>query len=75
MSTEVLLMSDVNDLGAEGDIVKVADGYARNFLLPKKLAAPVTEEPNHVESFQRRWNQLPDNGAYCFVRLHRSTVL
>ena len=44
MSTEVLLMSDVNDLGAEGDIVKVADGYARNFLLPKKLAAPVTEE-------------------------------
>ena len=43
MSTEVLLMSNVKDLGDEGDIVRVADGYARNFLLPKKLAAPVTE--------------------------------
>jgi large subunit ribosomal protein L9 len=43
MATEVLLMADVANLGHEGDVVKVADGYARNFLLPKKLAAPVTE--------------------------------
>ena len=43
MATEVLLMVDVEDLGSEGDVVKVADGYARNYLLPKKLAAPVTE--------------------------------
>jgi len=43
MATEVLLMADVEDLGAEGEIVTVADGYARNYLFPKKLGAPVTE--------------------------------
>jgi large subunit ribosomal protein L9 len=36
-------MEDVKDLGAQGDVVRVADGYARNYLLPKGLAAPVTE--------------------------------
>lgn len=43
MSKEVILMEDVDGLGLTGDLVKVADGYARNFLLPRKLAAPVTE--------------------------------
>lgn len=43
MAQEVLLMADVEDLGSEGDVVKVADGYARNCLFPGKLAAPVTE--------------------------------
>ncbi|NCC51606.1 MAG: 50S ribosomal protein L9 [Spartobacteria bacterium] len=42
MSKEVFLMADIPDLGREGDVVKVADGYARNYLMPKKLAAPVT---------------------------------
>jgi len=40
---EVILMSDVKDLGQEGDVVTVADGYARNGLFPNKLAQPVTE--------------------------------
>jgi len=35
---EVILKEDVNKLGHRGDVVKVADGYARNFLLPGKLA-------------------------------------
>ncbi len=35
---EVILKEDVNQLGHRGDVVKVADGYGRNFLLPKKLA-------------------------------------
>ena len=43
MAKEVILMSDVDGLGIEGDIVKVAEGYARNFLLPRKLAAPVSD--------------------------------
>jgi len=43
MATEVLLMADVKDLGTEGDVVTVADGYARNYLYPKNLGAPVTE--------------------------------
>jgi large subunit ribosomal protein L9 len=35
---EVILKEDVDTLGHRGDVVKVADGYGRNFLLPKKLA-------------------------------------
>ena len=43
MSKEVILMTTISGLGSEGDVVKVTDGYARNYLLPKSLAAPVTE--------------------------------
>lgn len=43
MSVEVFLIADVKDLGVEGDVVKVADGYARNYLFPQNLGAPVTE--------------------------------
>lgn len=43
MTVEILLMTDVKDLGVQGDVVKVADGYARNYLIPRKLGAPVTE--------------------------------
>lgn len=43
MAIEVILMSDVPGLGTEGEVVRVAEGYARNFLLPKKLAAAVTD--------------------------------
>jgi len=41
---EVILKEHVENLGSRGEIVKVADGYARNFLLPRKLALAVTEE-------------------------------
>jgi large subunit ribosomal protein L9 len=44
MSIEVILKEHVENLGRRGEIVKVADGYARNFLLPRKLALRVTEE-------------------------------
>ncbi len=40
---EVILKDDVVNLGHRGDVVKVADGYARNFLLPRKLALQATE--------------------------------
>jgi large subunit ribosomal protein L9 len=40
---EVILRQHVENLGKRGEIVKVADGYARNYLLPRKLALPVTE--------------------------------
>ena len=40
---EVILRDHVDHLGKRGDIVKVADGYARNYLLPRKLALPATE--------------------------------
>jgi large subunit ribosomal protein L9 len=43
MAKEMILMADVEGLGVQGDVVRVRDGFARNFLLPKALAAPVTE--------------------------------
>ena len=43
MSIEVLLMDNVKKLGKSGQIVKVAPGYARNYLLPQGIAAEVTE--------------------------------
>ena len=43
MATEVLLMDQVEGLGIEGDIVRVADGYARNYLFPRGIASEVTE--------------------------------
>jgi len=39
---EVILKEDVANLGHRGDLVKVADGYGRNFLLPRKLALQAT---------------------------------
>jgi len=41
---EVILREHVENLGRRGDVVKVADGYARNYLLPQKLALPATEQ-------------------------------
>ena len=40
---EVILREHVENLGQRGDVVKVANGYARNYLLPRKLALTVTE--------------------------------
>lgn len=44
MSIEVILKEHVEHLGQRGEVVKVASGYARNFLFPRNLALAVTEE-------------------------------
>jgi len=47
---EVILREHVDNLGKRGEIVKVADGYARNYLLPRNLALPATAgNRKHVE--------------------------
>jgi large subunit ribosomal protein L9 len=43
MSVQVILLNDVANLGKAGEEVHVADGYARNYLIPRKLAGPVTQ--------------------------------
>jgi large subunit ribosomal protein L9 len=40
---EVILKEDINKLGSRGDVVKVAEGYGRNYLLPRKLAIVANE--------------------------------
>ena len=45
---EVILKEDIPSLGSRGDVVKVADGYGRNYLLPRKLALQATENNKAV---------------------------
>lgn len=56
---EVILREDLEKVGTRGSVVKVADGYARNYLLPKKLAVRATEANRKIveqerEAFLRR---------------------
>jgi large subunit ribosomal protein L9 len=45
---EVILREEIDNLGRRGDVVKVAPGYARNFLLPKRLAVAATESNKKI---------------------------
>jgi large subunit ribosomal protein L9 len=52
---EILLLKPVDGLGGEGDQVKVRAGYARNYLLPRKFAVPVTQaNRKHVDALKKR---------------------
>jgi large subunit ribosomal protein L9 len=51
---EVILREDIDNLGARGQVVKVASGYARNFLLPKKLAVTATESNKKIIEQERQ---------------------
>ena len=58
---KVILKQDVRGLGKKGDMVKASDGYARNYLFPKDLAAPadaqnVTEMKNAQNSKQFKYD-------------------
>jgi len=50
---EIILREDVEKVGVRGAVVKVADGYARNFLLPKRLAVPATESNKKIVEQER----------------------
>lgn len=50
---EVILREEVEKLGHRGSLVKVADGYARNYLLPKKLAVAATEANRKIVEQER----------------------
>src|ERR1700744_918875 len=51
---EVILRDDVSNLGTRGQVVKVASGYARNFLLPKRLAVAATEANKKIVEQERQ---------------------
>lgn len=50
---EVILREDIEKLGHRGEVVKVAPGYARNFLLPKRLAVAATEANKKIVAQER----------------------
>lgn len=55
---QVILLEDVPSLGKVGDLVKVSDGYGRNYLVPQKKAIPATEKNLKSLEHQKRQVQL-----------------
>lgn len=51
---EVILREDIEKLGSRGQVVKVAPGYARNFLLPKRLAVAATDSNKKIVEQERQ---------------------
>ena len=51
---EVILREDIEKLGTRGQVVKVAPGYARNFLLPKRMAVLATESNKKIVEQERQ---------------------
>jgi large subunit ribosomal protein L9 len=51
---EIILREDIDKLGQRGQVVKVAAGYARNFLLPRKLAVPANESNKKIVEQERQ---------------------
>ncbi|HVW87503.1 MAG TPA: 50S ribosomal protein L9 [Bryobacteraceae bacterium] len=51
---EVILREDIEKLGSRGDMVKVAPGYARNYLLPKRLAVAATDANRKIVEQERQ---------------------
>ena len=51
---EVILREDIDKLGTRGQVIKVAAGYARNFLLPKRLAVTATEANKKIVEQERQ---------------------
>jgi len=70
---QVLLCRDVENLGSLGDTVEVADGYARNYLLPKEIAVPVTAENLDQIAKQREARRL--RGEEELARVSRQAEL
>ena len=60
---KIILMEDVTKLGKAGEVVSVKDGYARNFLIPQKLAVPASNK-----------NMAQVNHAKSLVTVHRRKV-
>lgn len=54
---ELILREDVDKLGRRGDVVKVADGYGRNFLLPRRLAMAVTSTNKAMIEKEKKANE------------------
>src|SRR5437762_9380689 len=76
---EVILREHVDNLGERGETVKVADGYARNYLLPRKLALRATEgNKKHVERERKivdaREADEKQNAAALAVRLGEVSI-
>jgi large subunit ribosomal protein L9 len=76
---EIILREDVVNLGSRGALVKVADGYARNFLLPKRLAVAATASNKKIVEQEKdahlRREAKAEDEAQDLARMMSNTVL
>lgn len=75
MSVKVILRADRKGLGKRGDIVEVADGHARNFLLPKGLAITASDGTMAQATAMRRARDLRDAQDRDSARTVASTLV
>ena len=76
---KVILTEDVKKQGKKGDIIEVSEGYARNFLLPQKLAIPptnanVNNAVQHKEAEQRKVQRAIDEAKVMASQLAKVEV-
>jgi large subunit ribosomal protein L9 len=69
---EVILLQDVENLGEKGSLANVARGYARNYLIPRKLAEPAT--PGKIAEFRRRDEERKSRDARLSVQAEEYTA-
>ena len=65
---QVILIQDVNNLGGINELVSVKNGYARNYLIPKKLA--VEASPANLKSLEERMKQLAKKEAKLLAEIN-----
>lgn len=63
MAVKLILREDVDKLGNRGEVVSVKPGYARNFLLPKQLAMPVTAGAERLLAQEKKKYEARQNSA------------
>ena len=77
---KVILLQDVKGSGKKGDVINTSDGYARNFLFPKKLAveanaANMTQLNNQKASVEHKKAVNRDNSKLLKERLEKATIV
>ena len=65
---EVILIKDVDNLGASNELVKVKNGYARNFLIPQKMA--VENSPSNQKQLEERLKQFQKKEALMLAQIN-----
>ena len=65
---EVILIKDVDNLGAANEVVKVKNGYARNFLIPRKMA--VENSPSNQKQLEERLKQFQKKEALMLAEIN-----